>query len=151
MSAVFDAVRALYNLWNLNDQIASANAVVFDGPVLSGDLRDTLAVGVPAPGVDGSAAITVTTSGPNGLLANPGEEFAIGCWASVVDGDGEHQPARDRVEALFALAVEAVHKDMTLGGVVHIARLGPWSLWQLSSDRGSEMCVHFTIVGFTQL
>lgn len=151
MSTVFAAMRSLHQLWLLDPQIADADAVVLDGPVLSGDLRDTICIGVAPPGSSATAAISVSVAGPGGLQSNDAETYSIGCCCSAVLGDGDHQATRDRVEQLFGLCTATLRRDMTLGGAVHLARLGSWSLWQISSTRGSELYIHFEVVGFTQL
>lgn len=151
VSPVFPAMRVLYNLWSLDPAIAAADAVVLDGPSLSGDLRDTVAVGVSPPGSSATAAVTSQVAGPGGLMSSDAETYSIGCGCSCALGDGDHQAARDRIEALFGLCIAVVRRDMTLGGTVHLARLGSWSLWELATARGSELYIDFQIVGFTQL
>ncbi|HEX6468615.1 MAG TPA: hypothetical protein VF069_05915 [Streptosporangiaceae bacterium] len=124
---------------------------VYDGPVVSGETGDGVAVGVSEPGSQATAAVPVSRSGPNGLGPSDQESWRIGCGISVIVGDGDHRQTRARLGALFSQCSAAIRADMTLGGTVMHVRIGDWSMWQLASPRGSELYLHFDVVGFSQL
>lgn len=124
--------------------------VVLDGPTVSGDMRAAIAVGVPDPG-SSSAAVSVARTGPGGLTSHDQEQWSIGCSIGCSIGEGGHGPTRARVQQLFGVVQAHLRQNPTLGGTAMNARVGSWELWQLAGPQGSELLLHFQVVGFGQM
>jgi hypothetical protein len=74
-------------------------------------------------------AATGERTGPNGLAPHDRETALIGLVVSSLRDIGETKLARDRCAEILGLLEAELKKDMTLGGVVNRARLGPSFLW----------------------
>lgn len=95
-------------------------------------------------------AVTGSREGPGGLASHDTEKFQVSVGISSVRDAGETKKARDRVAAIKALLETKLKADMTLGGVVNRARVGPtfaWDIRQVARGEGIgiEAAERFTI------
>lgn len=77
-------------------------------------------------------AVTGTRDGPGGLTSHDSEVFTIGVVVSCVRDVGETKKARDRVAEIVALLEVNLKADMTMGGTVNRARIGPSFSWDVA-------------------
>ena len=74
------------------------------------------------------------------------EEFALWCTASTATGDHDGQSRMDATNTIFSQAVDAIHDDRSLGGVVPAPGFADVDQfeWTIEED-GSIATVFFTV------
>lgn len=83
----------------------------------AGDIPDAY-LAVAYGGDDRPGVVGFGKAGMTNYRDSRSEEFGIWCTASTATGDQSGQSRMDATAALYTLAVDAIHNDRSLGGVV---------------------------------
>lgn len=140
------AVDALLRVVRSAPGLVDVDVAVYDGPVVTSDLRDAIHVGYDADPT-GSADAVISEQQWAGLGANKRDEtVTVTCAIYLVNGAADVKAARERGYALLAAVEDAIHGSPAMG-------LAPPTWAGVSSSRliydltdaGLEMWLGFTV------